>query len=396
MVVCLSRAWSGLEAAALASAESLRRRGVDCAIAAPPGSPLELEAQGRGIECVALETRGWLLSLSATWALRQWLKERPDCALFCPRLRDLFVVRPALLGLNKTRLVAGALFAAAIERRRSALGRWIFRRVDALVAHSGAQKTELMRRVPVPAARVPILSPAIDFERFRPDRRSLEMRESWRLRDGELAIGAVARAGNRLSRAAARSKNGEAPDGGLIQALAIVLRNKPRLKWKLILIADPSEPEASIAAVSLAHDATVRLGADRVQLLDSHASLPEFLASVDLFVSTEISGAFDARLLEAMASGAPAFAPSAGVAPELVKDSRAALLWRHGNPWDLSRLLERAILDAHLRTRMAAEGQKLARARSDGAAFESDLVRFVLGSTWTGPAAFSAKDELSP
>lgn len=386
LVVCLSRAWSGLEAAALASAEALLRRGVACSVAAPPGSPLELEARGRGLDCVPIETRGWLVSASASWALRQWLNERRGCAVFCPRLRDLFVVRPALIGLGKIRLAAAAIFAAAIERRRSALGRWIFGRVDALVAHSNAQKAELMRRVPVPAARVPVLSPAIDLARFNPERRSSEMRKAWSLKEGELAIGAIARAGNRISRRQAAAKNGEAPDGGMIQALAIVLRNKSRLKWKLILVADPSEPDAALAAVSLAQDAASRLGSARVLLLDSHVSLPEFLATVDLFVSTEISGAFDARLLEAMASGVPTFAPAAGVVPELVKDSRASLLWRLGNPWDLSRLLERAIMDPHVRTRVGAEGQKLARSRHDALTFESELVRFVLGSTWTAPA----------
>jgi glycosyltransferase involved in cell wall biosynthesis len=384
LVACLSPSWGGAEAAALASAETLRRRGIACAVAARAQSPVALEAQARGFACVELPAGRWLISISASWRLRQWLVSRPDCAVFCPRLRDLFVARPALIGLAGARLVAAAIFASSIERGRSALGRWIYHRVDTLIAHSQAQKTELLRRVPVPAGRVPILTPAIDLERFRPERRSEDLRRDWNLSDGELAIGAV---GHALCLASGPQGKSESADAGLLQALAILVRNKPRLKWKLLVASDPAEPLAAAATEAWAREAGHRLGGERIGKIAGDASLPEFFASIDLFVSTEKAGAIDARLFEAMASGTATFAPATGAIPELIKDARASLLWRAGNPWDLARQLERAILNPTLRQRVASEGRSLARSRHDSSAYEKELLRHVLGS---GPAAARA------
>ena len=379
LVVCLSRGWTSLEASALASAEILRRCGTPCEVGCLPGSPIELEARGRGFGCVEIKAGRFLLSPTGSWLMRKWITGHPDAVVFCARLRDAFVVRPGLIGFPAVRLTVATLFAPAEERRRGTFGRWIFRRVDALIAHSQAQKIDLLTRLPVPASRVAVLAPAVDLIRFRAERRSEAVRGGWHLAEGELAIGVIGQTRNQV-----RDKGG---DGGLLQALAIVARNKPRLKWKLVVFADPTEFNAKDETAGWVRDATVRLGVERVEPLGPAASLPDFCANVDLFVSKERPGAFDVRLLESMASGVPTLASAGSRPQDSLKDGRASLTWRSGNPWDLARQLERAILDPHLRSRVAGEGRQLARTHHDAATFERGLIRLITGTEPpSGPA----------
>ena len=400
LLVCLSSSWGSFEEAALEAAEALRRRGVRVSVGALPGTKTESEAVARGFELVLLAPpidgrrrstiaaallnfgRRTVKPFAAAAAIREWVRWHADGALLCARLSDVLVARPALAFTPGARLVASAIFADSFGKGgRGLFGLWSFSRVNALIAHSNAQRLELLRKVPVPAARVSIVAPSIHVERFGPELRSETLRGDWRLAEAELAIGAIVR-----PEAGESAPATESPGGGLLQALAILARNKPRLKWKLTLLADPADGEsAQKTAAAWAADAAARVGADRVLLTDAKTPIAEFCASVDLFVATARPGAYDARLIEAMASGTPTFAPSGGVVAEAFKDARATLLWRSGNPWDLARQLERAILDGPLRARVATEGRALARARHDVGAFEKELYRSVMGAAWTAP-----------
>jgi L-malate glycosyltransferase len=84
--------------------------------------------------------------------------------------------------------------------------------------------------------------------------------------------------------------------------------------------------------------------------------VPERLREIDIFVLPSLSEAFSNSLMEAMACGCCAVASRVGGNPELVIEHESGLLFRAGDPTDLSRCLELLLKDRGLRQRLAAAG----------------------------------------
>ncbi len=81
---------------------------------------------------------------------------------------------------------------------------------------------------------------------------------------------------------------------------------------------------------------------DRIQLMRHYFE-------ADLFCLPSLQEGFGIVFLEAMAAGLPIVAARAGATPEVVKENQVGLLFRPGDPGELSRLLARMLGDAELR-----------------------------------------------
>jgi glycosyltransferase involved in cell wall biosynthesis len=86
---------------------------------------------------------------------------------------------------------------------------------------------------------------------------------------------------------------------------------------------------------------------DRVQLMRHYFE-------ADLFCLPSLQEGFGIVFLEAMAAGLPIVAARAGATPEVVKENQVGLLFRPGDPGELSRLLARMLGDAELRCSFSA------------------------------------------
>jgi phosphatidylinositol alpha 1,6-mannosyltransferase len=220
--------------------------------------------------------------------------------------------------------LAGFASRYGLEMAGNALWRWL-RRIHAVVGRTLAPSRhaveELERRG---VQRVARWARGVDIERFRPDRRSADLRD--RLAPhGELIVGFVGRL--------AHEKQVE---------LMIGLDRTPGVQ--LVVVGDGPQRAALQRRMPRAEFLGFQGG----------TQLAETFASLDVFVHTGAHETFCQAAQEALASGLPVVAPGAGGLLDLVEPNRNGLLFAPHDAIDLHRQVRRLQADPALRGRLAA------------------------------------------
>jgi glycosyltransferase involved in cell wall biosynthesis len=201
------------------------------------------------------------------------------------------------------------------------LTRWIWRRADRVVVPSESLG-ELARRT-APGLRYSVVHGGVDLARFRP-RMALR-----RIPDGVVRCLAVARLVER---------NGL---DDLIDALALLERGRYQLE---IVGAGPYEGALRERVRCVGLEAHVRFSG----WLD-HAEVARRHRAADLFTLVPRVESFGNAFLEALASGLPIVASTAGGIPELIEHSRHGQLVPPRRPRELAHAISYLAADARLR-----------------------------------------------
>src|ERR1019366_5845057 len=101
----------------------------------------------------------------------------------------------------------------------------------------------------------------------------------------------------------------------LIETASILLRERSDLVFLVAGRTVPSEEEFGRRMRSAAEEPDLR---GRIRFLGSRSDIPDFLASLDLFLLPTRAEAFGIAVIEAMAAGLPVIARKAGGIPEIL------------------------------------------------------------------------------
>jgi phosphatidylinositol alpha-1,6-mannosyltransferase len=200
---------------------------------------------------------------------------------------------------------------AASSRELSWLLKRVHRGAGALLAI--CQNTAgLLRDLGNPSAKIHVVYPGVDADRFRPAAGGEAIRRAL-LQDGELMLLAVGRLQLRKGHDL------------VIRTLGGLVRSGPRLRY--VIVGDGEERQM---LESLAVEQGV---ADRVRFMGKvpSAALPSYYAAADIFVHpNRVDGVdfegFGLVFLEAAASGLPAIGGRSGGVPEAIEDGRTGML----------------------------------------------------------------------
>ena len=189
------------------------------------------------------------------------------------------------------------------ERNFWEITRFSILRSDGITSVSGYLKQETVEAFDVPAERIEVIPNFVD-----PAMYSRERHPCWKtafLRDGEKLVLHVSN-----FRAVKRVRD-------VVKVFARLSRQVPS---RLVFIGDgPDRPEA-------ADEARQQGVTDRVVFLGKQDSVAEIMACADLLVLPSQNESFGLVALEAMASGVPVIASSAGGLPEVVEDGETGFL----------------------------------------------------------------------
>ena len=138
----------------------------------------------------------------------------------------------------------------------------------------------------------------------------------------------------------------------LLAAVRLLLRNRPQLAIKLILVGDGVERptlERAAAAPDLASSI----------IFAGHClNVWPYYSLADVFALPSHSEGSPNALLEAMAAGVPIVACKVGGVPETVEDGSSALLVPPANPAAMASALARVLEDPALAARLASNGSE--------------------------------------
>jgi len=240
--------------------------------------------------------RGWPLpgypglqwGMTSTHRLtRRWQQQRPDvvyiategplglCALRVARRLGIAVVSGFHTNFQQYFNQYGLTF---FSRALTRYLRWFHNRSSLTLVPSASQRLELTRRH---FERLELLARGVDSQLFSPSRRQMSLRQSWGLRENDIALLHVGRL--------APEKN----LGALKRCLDALQARYPARRFKLIVVGDGQKRAALEASLPEA----VFCGVQCAEALANH------YASADVFLFPSLSETFGNVVLEAQASG---------------------------------------------------------------------------------------------
>jgi N-acetyl-alpha-D-glucosaminyl L-malate synthase BshA len=189
------------------------------------------------------------------------------------------------------------------ERSFLEITRFSIQKSDGLTAVSGFLKTETERHFQVPAERLEVIPNFIDPATYS--------RVQYPCRKDALSL-----PGEKLVMHISNFR----PVKRVRDVVRIFHKIQSAIPARLVFVGDgPDRPEAAHLAEELGIQ-------DRVVFLGKQGSVAELLACADLFLLPSESESFGLSALEAMASGVPVVASSAGGLPEVIEDGISGVL----------------------------------------------------------------------
>jgi glycosyltransferase involved in cell wall biosynthesis len=296
------RTYGGGVSSTLDLAIGLAHAGHEITVVCNPRSPLHQKLIAAGIRAAPQRMRSDFGPLAATRLARIMAQAQADVVL-ADRRKDVKLAVLARLAGGRVPLVHR--HGAPSPLRNSAIYRFFWRRVHALVVNSFAMQKQLVEHAPwLGCIPIHVIHNGIDLERFRP---MPELREGMR---NTLAI----------------------PGDAFVIAYHGVLQERKRVA---VLI----RAAAALPAALRAHVLVIGDGPDLPQLRNLAATsgvsatftgtredIPRLLAAADVYTHLSAAEGFANSVVEALACGLPVLASSAASHPEQIDDGRNGLL----------------------------------------------------------------------
>ncbi len=347
--VCLSRSWGGLEMVAFELARDMDSRGIDIVTACPADSRLGERLREVGLPVIDIDARKYF-DPGAVVKLRRALRERGITNVVLQQLRDIWHMRPALMGFNDVRLSGFAHIFLSV-RKRSAGHAFLYHRLDDLICLTEIQRRNFAEHLPVPLEKIQVVPNSVDMQRFSPDKRSDATRASLGAKAAnEVLIGVL----GRLDQAKGQLETVEAAKrlagAGLPFRIALVGEETLNLKGTKALL------EEKIHQLDVG---------PWVNLTGYRSDIPEIVASLDILAMPSWAETFGRVLLEAMASKTVVVATRAGGVPDIVSDGVDGLLVEPRDGRSLAEALINLVRNPGLRARLSEAGYRKARESYD-------------------------------
>src|SRR5574341_694130 len=154
MQICASPSWGGMEMHVGFLSTHLARRGHTIIPACYPGSPLQRDLQKRGFTPLRIRLGGYFHPFGIR-RLAQWMDEYRVDLVHSHYARDLWTLAPALWRRQRVPLILTKHLGTQ-QPKRDLLHRWIYRRVNHVVAISEVIRQNLLATHPLTAEQVSV------------------------------------------------------------------------------------------------------------------------------------------------------------------------------------------------------------------------------------------------
>ncbi len=348
--ICTSRSWGGMEMHVGFLARQLARRGHRVTTVCAPETPLAQDLRESGFEPGLFNLSGYFHPRSIV-RFAKWLEARPVEIIHAHYSRDLWTIVPAMsyskVGRNVPLLLTKHIGTG--KPKRDVLHRWLYRRVDYLIAISEVIRQNLIATHPISSEKVGVIHHGVDLEQFPLAKISdRSLRQALGFSHDEVVVGMVGRL--QISK-------------GYLEFLEMAARlQRIQPKTKFLIVGEATRGEPRDAEVILQKCEALHLN-EKVKFLGFRKDVPLVLAAMDVFVFPSHAEAFGLALLEAMAAGKAVVASNNDGVLDIVHDGQTGILVP---PKDVTALTEaclRLVEDENLRRQMGDAGRSAVCAR---------------------------------
>ena len=344
--------WTGPAELAVNLCVGLQRRGMDVTFAAGSPPPDNTDHVGACAQARGLEVRtGLVLSKHLRWVsnyldarlLRKWFRHERWDIIHTHLPNDHMIA-----AIARRRLEPGVSIVRSSYdgdgMKSNARARWLMRRAtDALIEASQMGLAADQSEFDLTPFPVEVIPPAIDLERFNPERDLPSMRRRLDLDEADCIFGIVARMQTH--------RRFEV----LLEAVRMAAQRAPNLRLVIVGRGTNQETVARAPVRGMGLGDVVRFagylrGDEYVGVLKAF--------DVKVFLVPGSDGSCRA-VREAMAMGKPVLAAKRGTLPELVRDGVRGVVV-NDTPENLAVAMERLALDAGLRAKLGRTAREYA------------------------------------
>jgi len=310
MQICASPSWGGMEMHVGFLATHLAKGGHQIIPVCFPGSPLDGDLQERGFTPLRLRLGGYFHPC-AIMQLARWLDENAVDLVHSHYSRDLWTIVPALQWRSRAPLILTKHIGTQ-KPKRDPMHRWIYRRVNHVIAISEVIRQNIIATHPISAERVSVVHHGVDLSRFTPDEGARgDARQELGLSPEHLVLGIVARL--QISK-------------GYLEFFEMARRLVDEIpQARFLLIGEASRGETSEAQMILGKIREWQLE-KFVFHLGFRRDIPRLLNAMDIFIFPSHAEAFGLVLIEAMATAKSVVSSNCDGVVDIVRDRETGLL----------------------------------------------------------------------
>lgn len=333
--------WGGGEVYTINLCQKLISKGYDVTLACRPGSAINQIASTNGISFLELPLTG-AIDFRSAWKLSQYCRKNKIDIVHVHLARDYWIARYLKMLLPEIHLVFTRHLLKPIKS--TVIHKWLFRKVDKVIAVSYAVKESLSVQELLPSERIITIYNGIDTKLFAAAHSGM-LRKEFGFDNSIKLIGMVGQI---------------APHKGndlFIKSASYI--SKQWSNTRFLLIGDDFQDGKYIEELRRLGD---NLGvSDEVFFLGPRSNIPEIMKDLNIFVLASKSESFGLVLVEAMACGVPVVSTSAGgTAQEIIINGETGFIINDDKPLSLANAILTLLRDEKLVDTFGKAGQKRA------------------------------------
>lgn len=284
-------------------------------------SPLIQEMANQPVGLCVVRGKDYLAP-QASWQIRQFIKANSITAIYLHSLRDLWILRPALTCMPQVQVFGFARMFLRGINKKDFMHRFMYRRMERLLAHSHAQLEHLLKCLPIEAEKCQVIPNGVDLSKFQPGTASSDVRASLGVTDSnQKLIGLI----GRLDRQKGQIELAEA-------ARALRLRF-PDARYVFVGGATRGEPSIREQLERIIQES--KLG-EVIQFTEFRKDVAAVMRALDILVMPSYEESFGNVLIEAMACKRVCLGTRAGGVPEIIEHHKTGVLVEPQNSQSLA------------------------------------------------------------
>ena len=338
LISCLSPSWGGLEMVADEMVGLFLRNQQKFMFICLAGSPLHQRLQQYQVPCLAISQ----LSLWSMYQVNQFLSSLNLAALSVHKLADLRFFMPLMIKNKKIKIVGYSHSFIAVNKN-DFLHRWLYRRLDVLVALTNLHMQNLLQHLPIAPEKMCIIPNSVDRFLFSKKNKIPQFKKSLGFLESDILVGLVSRLD---------------PGKGQLMALKALahIKQKGSHSVKLVFVGQNTLHETDFESELKSFIEKNNLKQD-VYFLGHRNDIAPVVASFDILIQPSKAETFGRSIIEGMSAAVPVISTQAGGVPDILQNEWNGLLVSPENDEELAQAIEKLIVNTALRVRLVQQAE---------------------------------------